>query len=52
MNEFLLAASADHVKISVIPGKYQRSTYGINYPYIFQQKEIFDKIPTVDIGIS
>jgi hypothetical protein len=48
VNEFLLAASADHVKISVIPGKYQRSTYGINYPYIFPQKEIFDKIPTVD----
>ncbi len=49
VNEFLLSASADHVKISVIPGHYQRSTYGINYPYIFQQKEIFDKIPTTEI---
>ncbi len=49
VNEFLLTASADHVKIAVIPGKYQRSAYGIKYPYIFQEKEIFDKIPTVDI---
>jgi len=50
VNEFLLTASADHVKITVIPGKYQRSAYGINYPYIFPQKEIFDKIPTVNIS--
>lgn len=50
VNEFLLAASADHVKITVIPGKYQRSSYGITYPYIFQAKEITDKIPTVDIA--
>jgi hypothetical protein len=50
VNEFLLSASADHVRISVIPGKYQRSTYGINYPYIFKEKEIFDKIPTVNIS--
>lgn len=50
VNEFLLSASADHVSISVIPGKYQRSAYGITYPYIYQQKEIFDKIPTINIG--
>jgi hypothetical protein len=50
VNEVLVSASADHVAISVIPGKYQRSTYGINYPYIFPQKEIFDKIPTINIG--
>jgi hypothetical protein len=49
VNELLVAASADHVKITVIPGNYQRSAYGINYPYIFQQKEIVDKIPTVNI---
>jgi len=49
VNEFLATASADHVQISVIPGHYQRSSYGINYPYIFQQKEIYDKIPTIDI---
>jgi hypothetical protein len=50
VNELLVTASADHVKITVIPGKYQRSSYGINYPYIFQAKEIFDKIPTTDIA--
>ena len=50
VNEFLVTASADHVKITVIPGKYQRSAYGITYPYIFQQKEITDKIPTIDIA--
>ncbi|MCZ2150998.1 MAG: TonB-dependent receptor, partial [Bryobacterales bacterium] len=50
VNELLVTASADHVKISVIPGKYQRSMYGINYPYIFQAKEIYDKIPTTDIA--
>lgn len=50
VNEFLATASADHVTITVIPGHYQRSTYGINYPYIFQQKEIFDKIPTTEIA--
>src|SRR5260370_509066 len=50
VNEFLATASADHVRITVIPGKYQRSTYGITYPYIFPQKEIFDKIPTVNIS--
>ena len=49
VNEFLLTASADHVKITVIPGKYKRSAYGISYPYIFQEKEIFDKVPTIDI---
>ena len=49
VNEFLASASADHVRIAVIPGHYQRSSYGINYPYIFQQKEIFDKIPTTEI---
>lgn len=50
VNELLIAASADHVSISVIPGKYQRSAYGINYPYIFQAKEISDKIPTINIS--
>ena len=50
VNELLVTASADHVAISVIPGFYQRSAYGINYPYIFPQKEIFDKIPTINIS--
>jgi hypothetical protein len=31
-------------------GLYQRSRYGIDYPYIFQEKEIVDKIPTVSLS--
>ncbi len=47
--ETVIAGSRDQVFISVQTegGRYQRSKYGINYPYIFQEKEIFDKIPTV-----
>jgi hypothetical protein len=33
-------------------GEYQRSRYNINYPYIFQEKEIFDKVPTISISAS
>ena len=51
VNEALVTASADRVRIAVQTqgGRYQRSTYGINYPYLFQAKEIFDKIPTINI---
>ena len=51
INEALVTASADRVRIAVQTqgGRYQRSTYGINYPYLFQAKEIFDKIPTINI---
>jgi len=50
ISETLIAGSRDQVFISVDTrgNKFQRSQYGINYPYIFQQKEIFDKIPTID----
>ncbi len=51
INEALVAGSRDQVFISVdeATGFYQRSLYGINYPYIFPVgKEITDKIPTVD----
>ncbi len=49
INEFLVAASADHVKIGVLrTGRYQRSVNNITYPYIFDNpKEINDKIPTI-----
>src|SRR5690606_14552772 len=30
-------------------GNYQRSRLGIDYPYIFAEKEIADKIPTTSI---
>jgi carboxypeptidase family protein len=47
--ETVVAGSRDQVFISVQTegDRYRRSKYGINYPYIFQEKEIFDKIPTV-----
>ncbi len=50
--ETVVAGSRDQVFISVQTegDRYKRSIYGINYPYIFPgaQKEISDKIPTVD----
>lgn len=52
INEFLIAASQDVVIIGVDRRgeRYLRSRPGINYPYIFpQNKEIFDKVPTIEI---
>ncbi len=52
INEALVTASVDRVFIGVQREgeRFARSKYGINYPYIFpERKEIFDKIPTVDI---
>lgn len=48
--ETVIAGSRDQVFIAVQTegDRYRRSRYGINYPYIFQEKEIFDKIPTID----
>ena len=48
--ETVIAGSRDQVFISVQTegDHFRRSKYGINYPYIFQEKEIFDKIPTVE----
>jgi hypothetical protein len=50
ISETLVAGSRDQVFIAVdtSTGNFRRSIYGINYPYIFPQKEIFDKIPTVN----
>jgi hypothetical protein len=53
INEFLATASVDRVYIGIYrPGeRFARSQYGINYPYIFpERKEIFDKIPTLDLA--
>ncbi len=52
INEFSYTFSKDDVFINVFTedGVYQRSRYGINYPYIFQEKEILDKVPTVQIA--
>jgi hypothetical protein len=52
-NEFSFTHSLDEVFINVWQGTdlYQRSKYGITYPYIFpQNKEIPDKIPTITIA--
>ena len=52
VHELLLTASVDRVYIAVQTegDRYKRSVYGINYPYIFpDKKEIFDKIPTVNL---
>ena len=48
--ETVIAASRDQVFITVQTegDRFRRSKYGINYPYLFQEKEIFDKIPTVE----
>ncbi|MBP6821186.1 MAG: carboxypeptidase regulatory-like domain-containing protein [Acidobacteria bacterium] len=51
ISETLIAGSRDQVDIFVdtAGNKFQRSQYGINYPYIFSDpKEIQDKIPTID----
>ncbi|MCI0665231.1 MAG: carboxypeptidase-like regulatory domain-containing protein [Acidobacteria bacterium] len=50
ISETLVAGSRDQVYIYVDTegDRYKRSNYGINYTYLFQEKEIFDKIPTVD----
>ena len=50
ISETLIAGSRDqvHIFVDTRGNKYQRSQYGINYPYIFPQKEIFDKVPTIN----
>jgi hypothetical protein len=52
VNEFLVTASRDQVYINIDPsnGLYDRTKYGINYPYIFPSKNIQNKIPTVDLN--
>jgi hypothetical protein len=56
INELSYTYGLDEVFINVFEGTdlYERSKYGINYPYIFpQNKEIPDKIPTLSIdGIT
>ena len=52
INEFSFTHSLDEVYINVFRGTdlFQRSKYGINYPYIFpENKEIPDKVPTISI---
>ncbi len=52
VNELSYSFSLDEVFINVFTesGLYKRSRTGINYPYLFQGKEIDDKIPTISIA--
>lgn len=49
-NEFLVTASHDAARLSIdtSTGTYDRTKYGINFPYLFPQgKDLPNKIPTV-----
>lgn len=54
VNEAYVSGSADHVRIGIdtSSGLFNRTKYGINYPFLFPQgdKEIPDKIPTIQIA--
>jgi hypothetical protein len=54
INDATFSASADHVTITddLSSGLYNRTKYGINYPYLFSasDKLIQDKIPTINIA--
>lgn len=53
VNEVIASGSTDHVTINIdtSSGLYNRSNYGINYPYLYSAatKTIPNKIPTVGI---
>jgi len=54
VNEFIVSAAADHVDINIdtSSGLYDRTRYGINYPYLYSAgtKTIPNKIPTLQIA--
>lgn len=52
INEALLSASADHVDITLRGSAWQRSQYGVSYPYLYgaAAKDLADKMPTVNIN--
>jgi len=53
VNELILttAIERNYIQVDTRGDRYRRSTYGINYPYLFPaDKEIYDKIPTIDIA--
>jgi hypothetical protein len=52
INELLVTGSVGRVRIGVdtSPGRFDRTQYGINYPYLFpDRKEIQNRIPTITI---
>lgn len=52
INEALVSASADHVDITLRGTAWQRTQYGVNYPYLYgtAAKDLPDKLPTVNIN--
>jgi hypothetical protein len=53
INEVLVTASVDRVRINIdrSNGLYDRTRYGINYPYLFPgSKNIENKIPSIALG--
>lgn len=54
VNEFLVSAAADHVNIGIDTslGRYDRTKYGINYPYLYPAatKTLPNKIPTIQLS--
>ncbi len=54
INEAVISGATDHVFISynLSSGLYNRTNYGINYPYLYSAatKEIPNKIPTINIS--
>lgn len=54
VNEFVISAAADHVNIGIDTslGGYDRTKYGINYPYLYSAatKTLPNKIPTIQLA--
>ncbi|MBW8748641.1 MAG: TonB-dependent receptor [Acidobacteria bacterium] len=54
INDAFVSAAADHVDINIdtSSGRYDRTKYGINYPYLFgsANKVVPNKIPTIQLG--
>ena len=52
INEFLASASADHVDITLPGNGWDRTQYGVNYPYLYGSaaKDLPTKIPTVAVA--
>ena len=54
VNELTISAAADHVNIGIDTslGRYDRTKYGINYPYLYSAdtKTIPNKIPTIQLA--
>ncbi|MDQ1472214.1 MAG: hypothetical protein QOJ99_3694, partial [Bryobacterales bacterium] len=52
INEALVTASADHVDITLRGNAWDRTLYGVNYPYLYgaAAKDLPNKLPTININ--